>query len=56
MNSASGIDAMKTQIKREKASRSYKDFLRKFTVLKEELHCDYDEFDFKLLLLWSAAL
>ena len=35
-DSASGIDAMKTQIK---------DFLRKFTVLKEELHCDYDEFD-----------
>lgn len=38
-------DAMKTQIKEGKSRRSYKDFLRKFTVLKEELHCDYDEFD-----------
>ncbi|MFQ9748536.1 MAG: metallopeptidase [Anaerobutyricum soehngenii] len=44
-DSASGIDAMKTQIKEGKSRRSYKDFLRKFTVLKEELHCDYDEFD-----------
>ena len=40
-DSASGIDAMKTQIKEGKSRRSYKDFLRKFT----ELHCDYDEFD-----------
>ena len=44
-DSASGIDAMKTQIKEGKSRRSYKDFLRKFSVLKEELHCDYDEFD-----------
>ena len=44
-DSASGIDAMKTQIKEGKSRRSYKDFLRKFTVLKDELHCDYDEFD-----------
>ena len=44
-DSASGIDAMKTQIKEGKSRRSYKDFLRKFTVLKEELHSDYDEFD-----------
>ena len=44
-DSASGIDAMKTQIKEGKSRRSYKDFLRKFTVLKEELHCNYDEFD-----------
>ena len=44
-DSASGIDAMKTQIKEGKSRRSYKDFLRKFTVLKEELHCDYDEFE-----------
>lgn len=44
-DSASDIDAMKTQIKEGKSRRSYKDFLRKFTVLKEELHCDYDEFD-----------
>ena len=44
-DSASGIDAIKTQIKEGKSRRSYKDFLRKFTVLQEELHCDYDEFD-----------
>ena len=44
-NSASGVDALKTQIKEGKSRRSYKDFLRKFTVLQEELHCDYDEFD-----------
>lgn len=44
-DSASGIHAMKTQIKEGKSRRSYKDFLRKFTVLQEELHCDYDEFD-----------
>ena len=44
-DSASGIDAMKTQIKEGKSRRSYKDFLRKFTVLKEEVHCDYDAFD-----------
>lgn len=43
--SASGIDSIKTQIKEGKSRRSYKDFLRKFTVLQEELHCDYDEFD-----------
>ena len=44
-NAASGVEAMKTQIKEGKSRRSYKDFLRKFTVLQEELHCDYDEFD-----------
>ena len=44
-DSASGIDAMKRQIKEGKRRRSYKVFLRIFTLLKEELHCDYDEFD-----------
>lgn len=44
-DSASGVNAMQTQIKEGKSRRSYKDFLRKFTVLQEELHCDYDEFD-----------
>lgn len=44
-HTASGAEAIKAQIKEGKSRRSYKDFLRKFTVLQEELHCDYDEFD-----------
>lgn len=39
------LKAVQTQIKKGKNRRSYRDFLRKFTVLKEELQCDYDEFD-----------
>lgn len=39
------ISAVQTQIKKGKHRRSYRDFLKKFTVLREELHCDYDEFD-----------
>lgn len=37
--------SIETQIAQSKFRRSYRDFLRKFMVLKEELHCDYDEFD-----------
>ena len=37
--------SLETQIRLGRRRRSYRDFLRKFTVLKEELHCDYDEFD-----------
>ena len=44
-DSAAGADVLKKQIEEGKSRRSYRDFLRKFTVLKEELHCDYDEFD-----------
>lgn len=39
------VSSIQTQITQGKSRRSYKEFLRKFTVLKEELHCDYDEFD-----------
>ncbi|MBR0410780.1 MAG: metallopeptidase [Eubacterium sp.] len=39
------ISCLKTQVRQGMSRRSYRDFLRKFTVLKEELHCDYDEFD-----------
>lgn len=39
------VSSIQTQIAQGKNRRSYRDFLRKFTVLKEELHCDYDEFD-----------
>ena len=41
----SGSNIMRKQIKMEKSRRSYKDFLRKFAVLKEEMHCDPDEYD-----------
>lgn len=34
-----------TQIRQGKSRRSYREFLRKFMVLKEEMHCDEDEFD-----------
>lgn len=37
--------SIKKQITRGKSRRSYQDFLRKFTVLREELHCDEDAFD-----------
>ncbi|MDO4978202.1 MAG: VWA-like domain-containing protein [Eubacteriales bacterium] len=40
-----GITSLKTQITRGKSRRSYQEFLRKFTVLREELHCDEDSFD-----------
>ncbi|MDD7113404.1 MAG: VWA-like domain-containing protein [Lachnospiraceae bacterium] len=39
------VKAMQTEIKKGTSRRSYRDFLRKFTVLREELQCDYDEFD-----------
>lgn len=40
-----GTNLMRKQIKTGKSRRSYKDFLRKFSVLKEEMHCDPDEYD-----------
>lgn len=33
------------QLKAEKSRQSYADFLRKFSVLREEMHADPDEFD-----------
>lgn len=33
------------QIKQGKSRRNYQDFLKKFMVLKEEMHCDEDTFD-----------
>ena len=32
-------------LKAEKSRRSYRDFLKKFSVLREETHCNLDEFD-----------
>lgn len=43
--SASGTEAITKQIHQGKSRRSYREFLRKFTVLKEELHTSDDEFD-----------
>ena len=39
------VKSLKTQITVGKSRRSYQDFLRKFTILKEELHIDEDAFD-----------
>lgn len=44
-DSEEGQELMQFQMKAHKAKRSYQDFLRKFAVLREELHCDLDEFD-----------
>lgn len=40
-----GSQSLITQIHAAKSRPSYADFLKQFTVLKEELHADYDEFD-----------
>lgn len=42
---ADALSSVHTQIEQGRSRRSYQEFLRKFTVLKEEMHCDYDEFD-----------
>lgn len=39
------LSSLKTQIQRGKSRRSYQDFLRKFTVLREEMHIDPDSYD-----------
>ena len=39
------LSQIQTQIEKGRSRRSYRDFLQKFTILKEELHCDEDEFD-----------
>ena len=40
-----GARMFENQIKANKSKRRYADFLRKFMVLREEMHCDPDEFD-----------
>jgi len=40
-----GEQMLATQLKAERSKRSYKEFLQKFSVLKEELQVDPDEFD-----------
>lgn len=42
---ASGERVMAGQLKAQKSRRSYRDFLRKFAVLREEMHCNPEEFD-----------
>lgn len=43
--SKEGEDLVSDQMMAQKSRRSYRDFLKKFSVLQEELHCDLDEFD-----------
>ncbi|MBQ9155461.1 MAG: metallopeptidase [Eubacterium sp.] len=45
LEDSDGVSAMETQIEKSRNRRSYRDFLRKFTVLREEMHIDEDEFD-----------
>ena len=40
-----GAASVRMQIRRGKSRRSYREFLKKFTVLREELHLDEDTFD-----------
>ncbi len=40
-----GEELLSLQMKAGKGRRRYRDFLKKFAVLQEELHCDPDEFD-----------
>ncbi len=40
-----GESLLASQIAAERGRRSYRDFLQKFALRREELHCDMDEFD-----------
>lgn len=40
-----GVQALTAQVEAARSRRLYKDFLRRFTVLREEPHLDLDEFD-----------
>lgn len=44
-NDDSGERILAGQLKAQKSRRSYRDFLRKFAVLREEMHCNPEEFD-----------
>lgn len=48
--SEEGRQLFATQIRAERSRRSYRDFLKKFAVLREELHINPDEFDFHFYL------
>lgn len=40
-----GEQSLLRRLKADKSRRSYRDFLRKFAVLREEMQCDPDTFD-----------
>lgn len=40
-----GEELLAKELRAKKSRRSYRDFLSKFAVLREEMHCDPDEFD-----------
>lgn len=44
-DSGQGQKLLEQEIRAGRSRRSYRDFLRKFTVLREELHLDPDEYD-----------
>lgn len=43
--SGEGEELLTAQLAAEKSQRSYREFLQKFAILREEMHCDPDEFD-----------
>ena len=43
--SSTAVSSLETQIRQGKQRRTYREFLSRFTVLREEIQCDYDEFD-----------
>ncbi len=43
-----GQEQLAVQMKAAKSRRSYKEFLQKFAVMREEMHCDPDEFDINI--------
>ena len=40
-----GEQVMMRELSAKRSRRSYKEFLRRFAVLREEVHADYDSFD-----------
>lgn len=40
-----GEKLLAKELKSQRSRRSYQEFLRRFAVLREEMHCDMDEFD-----------
>ncbi|MBD5554781.1 MAG: metallopeptidase [Roseburia sp.] len=44
-NGGEAGEILSAMISAQKSRRSYREFLQKFSVLREELHCDPDEFD-----------
>lgn len=51
-----GEQLLAAQVRAGKSRRSYRDFLQKFSVLREEITCDPDEFDIELLYIRTSYI